>query len=365
MGSGTLKRVSALTVVAAAIMLGAVAFAWEGPRARPPRRAKEGKSSVYRKERRVTGEVTPPRERRPVRRQAPKRFDPEVEPAAYEGEAEDGVDRSDKLNADAEREEADNDAAGDASGDGEAANAANIPAGNANGAVHPLEPCLEWARTSLDQFNEIPSYSCTLVKRERINGKMLEHEYMYLKVRREPFSVYTLFMKPSSKKNDQAIFVEGQNSGKLLGKAGDIRRLAGWVALDPEGDMAMKDNRYPITQVGIQNLLERLIEVGENDAQYGECEVKTTKNIKVNKRDCTRIEVIHPTRRANFIFHKARIFVDKEYNLPIRYEAYDWPAQKGGEPVLTEEYTYVDLNFGVTFGDEDFDKENPEYNGRR
>lgn len=341
MGSGMVRRTSAITILAAFLALGAVAFGWEGPRAKPPRKSKDSSSSVYRKDRRTAGEVTPPRERRPARRPAPKRYDPEVEPVEYE-EAEDS---------------ADNDAAAPM------ANAANIPGGNANQNVHPLEPCLEWARSSLDSFQSIRDYSCTLVKRERIDGKLLEHEYMYVKVRHEPFSVYTLFMKPAGKKNDQAIYVEGENAGKLLGKAGDIRRLAGWVALDPEGEMAMKGNRYPITQLGINRLLERLIEVGENDSQFGECEVKTTKNVKVAKRDCTRIEVTHPKRRKEFIFHKAKIFVDKEHNLPIRYEAYDWPEEKGGEPVLTEEYTYVDLKFDEGFTDEDFDKNNPAYNG--
>ena len=38
--------------------------------------------------------------------------------------------------------------------------------------------------------------------------------------------------------------------------------------------MAMKDNRYPITDFGIQKLVEKLIEVGRMDLMHQECEVQ-------------------------------------------------------------------------------------------
>ena len=87
----------------------------------------------------------------------------------------------------------------------------------------------------------------------------------------------------------------------------------------------MRNQRYPLTELGILNLTRRLVEVGEHDKNYGECEVKFYEGAKINKRVCTCIEVAHPVARRNFLFHLARIFVDKELNVPIRYEAYDWP----------------------------------------
>ena len=47
--------------------------------------------------------------------------------------------------------------------------------------------------------------------------------------------------------------------------------------------------------------------------------------------------------------------------MPIHYEAYDWPAQTGGEPVLLESYTYSDLKFNVDLKDEDFHYDNSAY----
>ena len=57
----------------------------------------------------------------------------------------------------------------------------------------------------------------------------------------------------------------------------------------------------------------------------------------------------------------ARIYLDDQLNLPIRYEAYDWPDQPGDKPVLLEEYTYVNLKINQGLTDADFDVHNPQY----
>ena len=65
--------------------------------------------------------------------------------------------------------------------------------------------------------------------------------------------------------------------------------------------------------------------------------------------------------RKNFRFNKALVFVDDELNIPVRYEAYDWPATQGGQPQLLEEYTYTDIKLNNGFTDADFDENNPNY----
>ena len=94
---------------------------------------------------------------------------------------------------------------------------------------------------------------------------------------------------------------------------------------------------------------------------YGECEVKYFTTAKVNKRPCTVIQVVHPTPRDVFCFHLARVFVDNQLKMPVRYESYDWPSEPGGDPRLIEEYTYLDLKLNNGFTDEDFSTQNPEY----
>jgi hypothetical protein len=118
--------------------------------------------------------------------------------------------------------------------------------------------------------------------------------------------------------------------------------------------MAMEGQRYPITMVGFKNLTVRLLEVAEHDKKFGECEVKIFDKAMVNRRSTTCIQVYHPVPRDNFRFHVAKIFIDDELGVPIRYEAYMWPKQSGGKPVLDEEYTYLDVKTNLGFTDEHF-----------
>jgi len=242
----------------------------------------------------------------------------------------------------------------------------NANAGDAGAAavgVHPLQPALELAQKGLGELrSKIKDYTCTVVKRERIDGKLGEHEYMFAKIRHEPFSVYLYFLAPEAVKGQEVIYVDGQNDGLMLAHAGSgVRAMVGTVSLKPQSMLAMQGNRYAITENGVENLARRLVEVAEHDKQFGECDVNFFPNAKVNGRICTCIQVTHPVPRRNFRFHLARVFIDDEYTIPIRYEAYDWPQEAGGQPVLMEEYTYMNVKVNNGLTDADFDPKNTAY----
>ncbi|MEN6457438.1 MAG: DUF1571 domain-containing protein [Thermoguttaceae bacterium] len=230
---------------------------------------------------------------------------------------------------------------------------------------HPLMPALRWAYSGLKDVEMIRDYSATIAKRERIGGKVRDYEYMFVKLRQHPFSVYMCFLGPAELKGQEVIFIDGQNNGNMWAHGAGIKNtMFGTLSLKPDGPIAMKNQRYPLTELGILNLTRRLAEVAEKDIKYGECEVKFYPGAKINGRVCTCIEVIHPVPRRNFLFHMAQIFVDKELNLPIRYASYDWPREKGGKPELLEEYTYLNLKLNNGFTDADFDTRNPSYKFR-
>jgi Protein of unknown function (DUF1571) len=230
---------------------------------------------------------------------------------------------------------------------------------------HPLLPAVRWARTGLEQLSRTSDYSCTMIKRERINGHLGESESMFVKIRHQPFSVYMYFLGPPKVKGREALYVEGANDSRLIAHETGIKhRLIGTVSLRPDSTLAMTGNRYPITEAGLLRLTQRLIEVGEHESQFGECDVQYFPGAKLNGRPCTCIQVTHPVPRREFIFHQARIFVDDEWNVPVRYEAYGWPSQPGEPPPLEEEYTYVDLKFNNGFSDLDFDRGNATYGFR-
>ena len=236
----------------------------------------------------------------------------------------------------------------------------------------PPPPRIRWirgsgAREGLANIQaNVRDYSCTLVKQERINGVLNEPEYIYTEVRNRqvvngqvavPLSVYMYFLKPESVKGREVIWVEGKNNNKLVGHEANFLRTFGAVWLDPTGTIAMRGQLYPITEMGIENLIVKLIEKGVRDRQRGEVQVEFIPNAKINGRVCTVLQVTHPERRPYFDFNIAQIFIDDEHNLPVRYAAYTWPSQPGGKPELLESYTYLNMKLNIGLTDDDFNHE--------
>lgn len=243
-----------------------------------------------------------------------------------------------------------------------------IPHAEDNRTKHPLYPAMQLAEQVRKSIKKnVQDYTCTIVRRERVAGKLGKHEFIDAKIRYgqseevSPFSVYLRFLKPASVEGREALFVEGQHSGKVFVRRGGQRMAYVSSYIRPDSRLAMKENRYPITEVGFERLTDRLIEVIENDMLYDECEVTFYKGAKVNGRSCTRIEVVHPIERDHFRFHRAMVFVDDEYLLPVGYASFYWPREPGGKPRLLEEYIYTDVDLNVGLTDEDFDRDNPEY----
>ena len=234
-------------------------------------------------------------------------------------------------------------------------------------AAHPLDPALEVAREGLTHIRStLRDYSCTLVKQERINGVLGEPEYAYTECRNRqmengrivvPFSVYMYFLKPDNLKGREVMYVEGRNDGKMVAHEGNFLKRFGNVWLLPDSSLAMRGNRYPITEAGVENLIAKLIERGERDRHRGECQVEFLKNAKINGRSCTVLQVTHPVPRPYFDFNIATIFIDDELNVPVRYAAYSWPPRPGAKPELIESYTYLNMKVNVGLTDEDFNHE--------
>ena len=255
---------------------------------------------------------------------------------------------------------------------------ADVPAGQPASERHPLDPALDMARDAVALIQrDIVDYTATIVKRERIKQVLGDYEFMEAKVRNRkvvdgklvlPLSVYLKFVKPKDVAGREVVWVEGQNNNKLRAHEGGIKgKLLPTVWLDPDSALAMRGQLHPIYDIGIENLVLKLIERGEKEKQYGECEVTFTPGAKINGRLCTVLRVVHPVQRPHFEFHKAEIFIDDQMKIPVRYAAYYWPLKPGDVdlPVL-EEYTYLNIKLGLVgsplLQDADFDSENPNYN---
>jgi hypothetical protein len=239
--------------------------------------------------------------------------------------------------------------------------------------LHPLDRALQIAHDGLAACrSNINDYTALLVKRELVGGTLGEHEFMQAKIRNrkvvngqivQPLSVYLNFLKPATVKGREVIYVEGQNDGNMIAHEGGFKgRFLPTVNVPPDGLIAMRGQRYPMTEIGIENLIVKLLERGQQAKQFEDAQCEFRKNARIKDRACTVFQVTLPTKRPELIFYQAQVFIDDELTVPIRYIAYDWPRRGGAPLEVLEEYNYLNLQVNVGLTDADFDPNNRAYN---
>ncbi|HUQ71828.1 MAG TPA: DUF1571 domain-containing protein [Planctomycetaceae bacterium] len=223
---------------------------------------------------------------------------------------------------------------------------------------HPLVPALEHAYAARQKLAAVADYEAVFSKQEHI-GRRMRATSMKMKVREEPFSVYLHYVTPHAGR--EVIYVAGRNNGMLLAHEAGLKSIAGTVPLAPDSEDAMDGNKYPVTMIGMKNLLEQIITQWEAESQFGESVVQYRPDSKLGGVPCKVIETSHPTPRKQFKFQMTRLFIDEQTGLPIRVEQYAFPQTPEGKPPLIEEYTYTKIRTNIGLTDRDFDVANPNY----
>ncbi len=224
---------------------------------------------------------------------------------------------------------------------------------------HPMAPAIRVLNEVLANIDQnVRDYTCTLIKREAVEGVLGDAQQIMLKVRQSPFSVYLYFLKPYQGR--EVLYVDGANDNNLVVLEAGWKRNLGKLNLDPNGMVAMRGQKHPITDVGIRNLVAKLIAAKTAEMKFMECTVVTDPNSRIGDRSATMIRIEHPVPRKEFGTHITRIFLDNELRVPIHYDAYLWPEAPGQAPPLDASYTYANLKLNVGLAARDFDATNPE-----
>ena len=252
---------------------------------------------------------------------------------------------------------------------GASVRAEGFPSQSDGDSTHPLITTIKFAESRLDHIRDhVRSYTCQLVKRERISGRMQAYQYADVMVQCsqrqggavvQPMSVLMRFLGPVKMKGRIVLYTEGLDDNLAwvrMGGSGLFKSVE--VQIDPHGDAAKRESRYPVTEIGFDQIMQRLIDLAKDDIRADPSAENTSvtyfQNAKLKDRSCTHIQVVHPQRSNSLAFHKASLYVDDEWNVPVRLVVHDWPKTADSEPILVEEYNYLNLELNVRFPDDVF-----------
>jgi hypothetical protein len=142
----------------------------------------------------------------------------------------------------------------------------------------------------------------------------------------------------------------------MKAKGAGLAGALGHISLPPTDPRALRQNRHAITETGIGHLIETIARAYELERRFPPSQVKVSfADYAFQQRQCTRMEVVHLVNNGQFYCYRCIVYFDKEWKLPVRFEAYDWPTA-GGNPngELLECYSYINLKFNVGLTDAAF-----------
>ncbi len=231
--------------------------------------------------------------------------------------------------------------------------------------ITPEQFISEHIEPALKAISAYEGYTCSFHKREWAkpligNTYRLTDEKISLKVRHEPFSAYLHFDHPE-KRGTEALYVEGKNDGNVIAHSTRFpHKLLGTIRVLPSDPKVMADNRYPITNIGLKNLMQKF----KNESEKYKDSLKDVsftlvKDDKIDERPCKVIEIWN-ANPDKYPRASARLYIDREWNIPVGFESYEKMTGRA-EPVLVEFYRYTNLKFNPGLKDIDFDPANPAY----
>jgi hypothetical protein len=203
-------------------------------------------------------------------------------------------------------------------------------------------------------YTQVNDYVSTLVMQERLEGELRPRSVGLIKFRK-PYSVY-LKWHEGPQAGTQALYVAGENDGKVLARKGGLLGLATF-RLQPTSRLALSENRHPITEAGLGFMLD-LIESNRKRAVANGCaRVRRLDERAALQPQGPRYElVVEADGNAGYYCRRALVTFDPRTRLLVAVQVFDWNNR------LIEDYRYLNVRLNVGLTDRDFDPKNPAYN---
>ena len=216
---------------------------------------------------------------------------------------------------------------------------------------NPLLPALKLGQKALTSLDDVADYEAVFVKKEVVNGKLIEQK-MQIRFRERPFSVRLKFIEPNEGR--EVLYIDGRNGNKMLVQETGLASLVGPVSLDPRGSMAMQYTLHPITQIGVKNMLNRVMDHWLAERSNESVSVKFYPNARIGQTECQVVEATHPTEGPATKPHRVRLYVDKNNGMPIRVQHVTIPSRAGEQESIIADYAYLSMKTNIGLTDKQF-----------
>ena len=205
----------------------------------------------------------------------------------------------------------------------------------------------DWLRQAEALLQKTDSYSAVFHKRERVKGWLKVKETVSLKFKK-PFKVYMKWIEDPGK-GREVLYVDGWNNNRILLREPGFLGVVG-MNLPPQGAIAMKGSRHPITEIGLEHLVRIFGDNIRKGLRTGELKYIRGQEGMVYGRRIQPLELIFPRDLRNgYYCYRSIISLDIEKRVPIHVQVFDW------DDLLIEDYGYEDLLLDAGLTDADFD----------
>lgn len=219
----------------------------------------------------------------------------------------------------------------------------------------------EWSEASVAEFEGwmtsaekavagVRDYRATLESSERIEDELFPRRVMTVWVLHEPLHVAIATHAPESERG-QKVWYDGEERELVAETPGFLGALVGRVTLDPEGDLAMKDRRHPITDIGLARMVEQMRSAMEPVLAFATPPRIRNGVAELAEREVRLVEVLVPAIEAHETALVYRFAFDAESGLVTYYGQAELTSEG---PAVLEEYLYREITPNLGLDEDDF-----------
>jgi hypothetical protein len=232
----------------------------------------------------------------------------------------------------------------------------NVPLAPAAAAQEPLpvKDPLAFLEKGLERYRDkgIQGYTAILRKQERINGRLQPSEDIEVFFREQPHSAL-LRWKKGQRKAKSALYVEGQNDGKMLAQPAGVGGLfVKVVSRDPEGADAKESGRYTLKEFGIKKGTERVLKAWKAAKEKGTLQVEYLGVREVREAGNRLCYTLRRTcqKPEEDDISQVTVYIDKETWLQV-----GTVLKQADGVTLVGEYMFKDIQLNPKFKADQFD----------